>query len=314
MHAYDGTLFHSAIATATATATATAAATVASSTTNGQSDTITRTQTKKQIKALAAAIATATAATATVAPNTKNFQSDMKTQTLTKAEKKAQTQTLTQTESKAQTEGKVQSKTLTQAQAQTQTQSKAHPSQEPLSAGWITVTKDCPVVRVETLIPSGTEIIPTLPDQSLYICHDIERLLYKAMKKKNVKLLELKNSAVVVANAKNGKKNEGQKPLVLDSSDNNSVQTLKIDKDKSAQIQKQIAKEDIIDILPIDAHREEILDRIKNNRITIIHGETGCGKSSRLPAILLEDADSRGEPCRMMVRLSEIILRNHYIH
>ena len=40
----------------------------------------------------------------------------------------------------------------------------------------------------------------------------------------------------------------------------------------------------------------------QRDRVTIIHGETGCGKSSRLPIILLEDAEARGEPCRMMVR------------
>ena len=42
--------------------------------------------------------------------------------------------------------------------------------------------------------------------------------------------------------------------------------------------------------LPIDAYREEILHRVGRDRVTIIHGETGCGKSSRLPAILYEDS------------------------
>lgn len=49
------------------------------------------------------------------------------------------------------------------------------------------------------------------------------------------------------------------------------------------------------EILPIDEHRVEILHRISNNPVTIIHGETGCGKSSRLPAILLEEAQRTGE-------------------
>jgi ATP-dependent RNA helicase DHX29 len=53
--------------------------------------------------------------------------------------------------------------------------------------------------------------------------------------------------------------------------------------------------------LPIDAYREEILRRVNRDRVTIIHGETGCGKSSRLPLILLEDAEERGKACRMMV-------------
>ena len=55
--------------------------------------------------------------------------------------------------------------------------------------------------------------------------------------------------------------------------------------------------------LPIDAYRDEILQRINRNAVTIIVGETGCGKSSRLPIMLLEDAKSKGleNECRMMV-------------
>ena len=60
------------------------------------------------------------------------------------------------------------------------------------------------------------------------------------------------------------------------------------------------------DLLPIDAYKEEILYRIKRDRVTIIHGETGCGKSSRLPVILLEDAEEKGMDCRMMVRTYRI--------
>jgi HrpA-like RNA helicase len=39
--------------------------------------------------------------------------------------------------------------------------------------------------------------------------------------------------------------------------------------------------------LPIDEHQFKILENIQNNRVTIIHGETGCGKSSRVPVMLL---------------------------
>jgi HrpA-like RNA helicase len=39
--------------------------------------------------------------------------------------------------------------------------------------------------------------------------------------------------------------------------------------------------------LPIDEHESTILENIRNNRVTIIHGETGCGKSSRVPVMLL---------------------------
>ncbi|GBG30002.1 ATP-dependent RNA helicase DHX29 [Hondaea fermentalgiana] len=45
--------------------------------------------------------------------------------------------------------------------------------------------------------------------------------------------------------------------------------------------------------LPIEAHREEILHRVAHSRVTIIHGETGSGKSSCLPRFLWE-ADKKG--------------------
>lgn len=35
--------------------------------------------------------------------------------------------------------------------------------------------------------------------------------------------------------------------------------------------------------------------------MTIIHGETGCGKSSRLPQFLLEESQFFGENCRIFV-------------
>ena len=54
--------------------------------------------------------------------------------------------------------------------------------------------------------------------------------------------------------------------------------------------------------LPIDEFKYEILEAVDKERVVIIHGETGCGKSSRLPAILLDDAESRNHICRMMVR------------
>lgn len=39
--------------------------------------------------------------------------------------------------------------------------------------------------------------------------------------------------------------------------------------------------------LPIDEHEARILKSIKNNRVTIVQGETGCGKSSRIPVMIL---------------------------
>jgi ATP-dependent RNA helicase DHX57 len=41
-------------------------------------------------------------------------------------------------------------------------------------------------------------------------------------------------------------------------------------------------------VLPIDEHEELILHTIENNRVTIIQGETGCGKSTRVPLMVLK--------------------------
>ncbi|CAM9805903.1 unnamed protein product, partial [Pylaiella littoralis] len=43
-------------------------------------------------------------------------------------------------------------------------------------------------------------------------------------------------------------------------------------------------------VLPIDTYREEILEHVRNNRVTVIHGETGSGKSTRIPVMLVEEA------------------------
>ena len=53
--------------------------------------------------------------------------------------------------------------------------------------------------------------------------------------------------------------------------------------------------------LPIDQHKDSILDKIAQDRVVIIHGETGCGKSSRLPLFLLENAEKNGHHCKIMI-------------
>jgi len=64
----------------------------------------------------------------------------------------------------------------------------------------------------------------------------------------------------------------------------------KLEKDESSHDSNDIKPEKNVQrkILPIDEHKEEILSSIKHNRVTIIQGETGCGKSSRVPVMLLE--------------------------
>merc|ERR1719262_1198762 len=43
------------------------------------------------------------------------------------------------------------------------------------------------------------------------------------------------------------------------------------------------------DELPIDEHREKIITHINGHRVTCIQGETGCGKSTRVPMFIYED-------------------------
>jgi len=58
-------------------------------------------------------------------------------------------------------------------------------------------------------------------------------------------------------------------------------------------------------VLPIDEHKDAILNTIKTQRVTIIHGETGCGKSSRVPCFLLR-ADPP-EPTRKAPEVKMIV-------
>ncbi|KAJ8599386.1 hypothetical protein CTAYLR_007029 [Chrysophaeum taylorii] len=59
-------------------------------------------------------------------------------------------------------------------------------------------------------------------------------------------------------------------------------------------------------VLPIDEHKDHILEHVSKNRVTIVVGETGCGKSSRIPLFLLETTrDARmfvSQPRRIAAR------------
>ena len=57
--------------------------------------------------------------------------------------------------------------------------------------------------------------------------------------------------------------------------------------------------------LPIDEHEEAILSNIKQHRVTIIHGETGCGKSSRVPVMLLRAPPPDGSTRKVRFFISQ---------
>lgn len=52
--------------------------------------------------------------------------------------------------------------------------------------------------------------------------------------------------------------------------------------------------------LPIYAFRDELLQSFERNQVVIICGETGCGKSTQVPAFILEAQLSRGRHCKVM--------------
>lgn len=52
--------------------------------------------------------------------------------------------------------------------------------------------------------------------------------------------------------------------------------------------------------LPIFSYRDRILECIDKNRIVLIQGSTGSGKTTQIPQFILETATERGEPCRIL--------------
>ncbi|XP_033838522.1 ATP-dependent RNA helicase DHX30 [Periophthalmus magnuspinnatus] len=46
--------------------------------------------------------------------------------------------------------------------------------------------------------------------------------------------------------------------------------------------------------LPVDAHRQRVLSAVRSSRVVVIAGETGCGKTTRIPRFLLEERVRKG--------------------
>ncbi|KAM3929120.1 ATP-dependent RNA helicase DHX30 [Leptodactylus fuscus] len=55
--------------------------------------------------------------------------------------------------------------------------------------------------------------------------------------------------------------------------------------------------------LPADRHCEQILSAIKQHQVVVIAGDTGCGKTTRIPRYVLEDAilTGQGAHCNMLI-------------
>ncbi|KAJ7170010.1 P-loop containing nucleoside triphosphate hydrolase protein [Mycena filopes] len=52
-------------------------------------------------------------------------------------------------------------------------------------------------------------------------------------------------------------------------------------------------------LLPIARYRDEIIQIMESSQVLVLSGETGCGKSTQVPAFILEDQLSRGKPCKI---------------
>jgi HrpA-like RNA helicase len=50
-------------------------------------------------------------------------------------------------------------------------------------------------------------------------------------------------------------------------------------------------------VLPINSYRDEILQKIKDNRVVVICSDTGTGKSTKIPQFIMESC----EKCRIIV-------------
>lgn len=55
--------------------------------------------------------------------------------------------------------------------------------------------------------------------------------------------------------------------------------------------------------LPVDPHRDAILSAIEQHPVVVISGDTGCGKTTRIPQLLLERyvAEGRGARCNVII-------------
>uniref|UniRef100_A0A7S3JYC1 Uncharacterized protein n=1 Tax=Aureoumbra lagunensis TaxID=44058 RepID=A0A7S3JYC1_9STRA len=78
---------------------------------------------------------------------------------------------------------------------------------------------------------------------------------------------------------------EQQRSVLRDDDDDDDEEQNLEWKDEKDSEENRIVKN--ATVLPIDAHQDKILEHVARNRVTIIIGETGSGKSSRLPVMLL---------------------------
>ena len=58
--------------------------------------------------------------------------------------------------------------------------------------------------------------------------------------------------------------------------------------------------------LPIDSHAARITEHVEKHRVTVIHGETGCGKSTQVPQYILEEMCSSGRGAEANIVVTQL--------
>lgn len=72
--------------------------------------------------------------------------------------------------------------------------------------------------------------------------------------------------------------------------------------------------------LPVDAHSQRVVSAVRSSRVVVIAGETGCGKTTRIPRFLLEDRVRGGDGanCNILVtqprRISAVSVAHRVAH
>ncbi|KAL9127221.1 MAG: hypothetical protein Q9217_003859 [Psora testacea] len=75
-----------------------------------------------------------------------------------------------------------------------------------------------------------------------------------------------------------------------------SIKTLWFQKSSTLSFQAMLSARRT---LPIWQYRRQILDAIENHQVVIVSGQTGCGKSTQVPAYILENELSSGRSCKI---------------
>lgn len=100
---------------------------------------------------------------------------------------------------------------------------------------------------------------------------------------------------------------EDEEDLVMDAITGRPYRALSEDKARimNANLQEEWkrANQQFAVELPVDSHRQRVVSAIDSSQVVVIAGETGCGKTTRIPRFLLEEyaRGGRGAECNILV-------------